>query len=41
MIDTRKYLVYPSNLDILASFQKLLNHLGKMNFTEDLKSGCD
>jgi hypothetical protein len=41
MIDTRKYSVYPCNLDILASFQKLLDHLGKMNFTEDLKNGCD
>jgi hypothetical protein len=41
MHETRNYSVYPSNLDITASFQKLQDHLSKMRFTENLASGCD
>jgi hypothetical protein len=41
MRDARKYTVYPSNLDIMASFQKLRDYLSKMNIIEDQKSyGC-
>jgi len=39
--DTRKYSVYPSDLNILESFQRLQEMLKRMQFVEDLKANCD
>ncbi len=41
MKDTRKYSVYPSDLNLLQSFQRLLDMLKRMKFEEDLESNCD
>ena len=41
MKDTRKYSVYPSNLDFISAFQSLLDTLKGMAFQEDLDVKCD
>lgn len=40
MRETRRYEVYPSNLDCLGAFTGLLDHMTRCGYTED-KNACD